>query len=481
MTGCHTLINQAEELHKKGAFLEAIDLYEKALEEEPGNLRALAGLKNSKQGFISQKLIEVRKMRAAANTRGSLDLLNLVIKKQNEWQLFPEGPVTSTMKDEVAKSFPAFKQRVEGALAQELPLKAEYFLVHYDRIFTGASYQSELGPLKDRAFKKGQVLCKKWQSNADKWQSLPYMSLFIGDVCSYHRISFPLSKKANDRYQRDHYGQLVVEHKVNSQDQVLPDYMESKLQDNFRQSVWYHEDSPKKLRVRLSGLYKYRHKKNLIFLTHPYTVEVTDMVVDPGMAYDEPTTTVRAGLRTGNSYNPETGRYTDPIQNPVGSQRSITSSSRGLPKKRFVEKDYLYTGTEHKVKVSLDLELQSLSPELPLQILHQNSFVVIDIGHEQYEPSIQLNPKEAQYPLPEEVRQDEVNKITHKFLEQLDKRWLAGVSVLSLKGDFFKTGDQVQKYLEVEQEDYPDFIHMWYKNNFGISHLEMNELLQNSQ
>ena len=271
-TSCSTTRDKADELYEAGLFEAAVDMYNKAIVEDPEDTAARIGLDKAQQGVISKGLIEVRMLRMAGDQKTATEKLEGILRKESGWNIKFNAGMTITQKNEVAKSSKWIRSKQNQAKEESKPDVFRWYTVRFRKI-TQASSQKTNHNLDQDINKQGQANCIKMQSLTDKHSF--FLREFIQNYCASWNISWDaaLSPVDPSRYQS-----IYITNKVNVSNHggkgiSLRDLL-AKIEENFRNSVWFSSRSQKRLNVTLLGKLSYAHRKrNSIRRTEYITTE----------------------------------------------------------------------------------------------------------------------------------------------------------------------------------------------------------------
>src|SRR5262245_57029722 len=96
IAGCGLAEKHAKELLEQENYDEAAAAYERVVANDPQNLEAKANLTKARQGVVSKRLIDVRKLRQGGSPLGAADLLVATLAQAKAWGVRPPGAAVAT-------------------------------------------------------------------------------------------------------------------------------------------------------------------------------------------------------------------------------------------------------------------------------------------------------------------------------------------------------------------------------------------------
>jgi hypothetical protein len=133
--GCTSLKGKAKDFLDAGAYEQALDYYQRAVDKDPADAEARSGLNLARTKYIDKKLIETRMARLGGNSQNAMDLLLDVVQKEKTWQFAPAGQVSGTQEEETAEGLRFLEAKSQQAISSDRPLLGLYFYKHYQPVF----------------------------------------------------------------------------------------------------------------------------------------------------------------------------------------------------------------------------------------------------------------------------------------------------------------------------------------------------------
>jgi peptide deformylase len=439
LLGCSGLRGKADTLFEKGAYREAIEVYNAALAENPRDERVVASLKKARTQFLDHRLIETRKARLAGNSNLALEILMELVTLQNEWSFYPKGALANTQEEETQEALLYLEQKVAQAKSKDRPLFALYLLQHYQPILEGP-LSSRREYLLRQLRTDGKKQCSALSRTLSNHQ--PYYSEFVQKVCSAWGI-WNTAKKPVLSKQTELYRKLNVAFLIRGMPASLKASLKSTLEKSFEESPWFDSAGSRVLAVTLKGDFlqtQTRTPENRVHGFHveiPYTTYETT-VLSNGETKQRPITRFRSDPRfqTYNGWN-----LTQELALHVQTQLSLAGNQRPLNFERRTSQQ----GFEH----------------------HWNL------------PQIGLHPESVSLENPQSWVEQQAIFLGADFLRTSEEIWdQLYCEQTAPETTLMSTGDQVHRCLRYRHSNPPDFANIWYEKFFGLTVAQANELLK---
>lgn len=460
-TGCASAKKRAGEQLEKGNFEAAAELYEKALASEPGDPEVLAALPKARDGALSNRLIDVRRSRAAGNQEQALEQLLAVLDVEKKWNHFPKSTVGFTQNEEVGLAFPYVQMKVRGALQQKFPLLGETIHQKYAPLFSGAELAAKHEALFKEVVKAGKDSCRHFEEQEKK--QFPYFSDFVQTYCSHWGES--TGSKVQDAAIKlnELYGSLKVEGAVQGLAQDLVDAIEDDLQSALQQTPWFDNKGQKKGQFKLTGTYSFAHTKDLTNLVHTYKVQEPYQVVE--MVTKSREVPYQA---TETTVNPQTGA-TQTVQ--VNRTRTeYYQEPQNVVKYREATRQYPYNAIKHVQTSELALFTKGKLGSRDIGAEYGGKLQKEGYQHDLSNPEVGLAPSRPDLVEPHQWVRQESQKFKEAFRAKLLAEWTANFCTPESAAEgLAASGDRVQKCARSKPAEVPSFVADWFSQHLGVS------------
>jgi hypothetical protein len=341
LSACSTLHSKAQQLYDEHAYEEAQRIYLEILQSDHNDTKALIGLKRTREGLISKKLIEIRQHRFGGNTEQAAEELRKVLLELKDWSLYPSGAVAFTQSEETEYAVRSLMGEVSLALQLGHPLRAAYLLDHYHLFFQGRTL-----PLLERLHKdaavRGLERCRSGLQSADP--TFTYLREFLSKVCIFWGDPKVELKKP---LVHDLFNKFVIRATDTQLSDSLRVRLEIDLQNLFTESPWYDPMGPKSLSLNYSSRYAFKTDRRAAIFTHAYQEQ------EPYTATEWVTKHRSHPVSVTKSFTQADGKVG--TLTTTEYQDETYSESETVTRMRTVTKSFEYNGTE----ISQDIALRS--------------------------------------------------------------------------------------------------------------------------
>lgn len=475
---CSSLSKKAEELLKNESYTEAIEVYQEILRSDSQDEEALAGLRKAQLGWISQKLIEVRLLRLAGNRLKSLDLLREIYVNESQWSLFPKGAATFTQKEESGFAQESVEYLVQEAVADEHPLRAQFYLDRYGTFFQSKKAEKQFNQMQSHVKQSGTKQCLIFSASLSPEQF--YYGRFVRQFCQVWNLRQPSLKKQVRTLRGELYSTIDLVDKTKGMTENFSLKLRNALVQKLKSSPWYDEKSGKNIKLTLAGQYDYNHAKHLETLKHsysvsiPYQVERIEQKSDPkkqsgfDAALDLAVATtnmmsVLSGQKISSSYSRDNGDGTITVTETKYRQEPRATT---------------YSAVSHQETFQLALALSGPLGSGHLDTAHNASDRNTSIEHHNNMPDIGLTPQRARLVGQVDWLEAKVDVFAENFESQLNEAWDQLYCKDSLgEMSSAKTLEAMFRCLRIRHTEVPVTISQWFKANIGLSFNEAEKVV----
>lgn len=461
LAGCTSYRRQADDYFLNGEYYAATSLYERALQEDPKDEKAKAGLFRARRALIDERLLEVRQQRLSDNFNGALDRLLWIIEREGEWSVSPSGPAFSTQEEEVALLFTWLNSQAREAVNRRLYLKAKIFTDKYHNLFTAGKTSRRFDNLAKFIHDGGAADCRQFKSTT---AGSPFSREFAQRYCMVWGMS---DSSTNDQaltpasYGLPAYGQILIEGTLEDLPaEVLSAYSDSLLQ-GLKETPFYQAKAPA-LKIGIKGHFISRYDEHQSMAVHSYTVQVPYQVTNTvSYQVQVPYTAYRSeyDYKTNSSRSVPYTEYRSETRYREETETRYRSEGRSLP----------YVTTEFTVRYGLsgfaDLTIDKVAHHLPLD----EDFRLTDSYHETSNPSIGLYPKRKEMPTEVDWLKEKFQKSGALLSLRISEAWDSKYCVQPKNLVAIVQSEAVMKCLKGTRSSH-EFVENWFTNRFGLSY-----------
>lgn len=268
-TGCGIAEKRAKALLEQENYDEAATAFEKVVASDPENLEAKANLTKARQGVISKRLIDVRKLRQGGSPLGAADLLVATLVQAKAWGVRPPGQAVATEEEEIAFATKYLVGEFETQVKKLLPVATESLLNRYGSLFEERGKRA-LQQFTESARKQGSELCRKL--DRDSFQKKPEYAKLVGRVCMHYSLKAQLPGYSEADLLARRWGSIDLAASVEGFDENQRRGLKVAL-DTALQEHPLFDAKGQKLAMKAHGRYRLNQQKIPVQLLHTYYVD----------------------------------------------------------------------------------------------------------------------------------------------------------------------------------------------------------------
>jgi hypothetical protein len=467
--GCSSLKSKAKDFLQAGAYDQAVSLYQSAVEKDPSDVEARAGLQQARTLYIDKKLIETRMARLSGNPQNAMDLLLDIVQKEKLWQFAPVGQVASTQEEETGEALRFLAQKSQQSVATDRPLVALYYFKHYGPIFetSPGAYSASLKRMQVQGYGQCASLGKLRE------KSRPYFAQFVQRLCAQWGREQKDLKLIETEIAKTLFSGFELKNTMAHLDAALKSEFHALLQQTFRETSWYHPNAAATLPMQIEGTYNQQHSQTPETLIHNYSV------MEPYTAY-EPVKKRRTVPYPDSQMNCfyDSKNQQQCATNPVTRYREEEyTETEPLTRYREVPRTFPYTATYHRQILEVAIDSKVKFPAEMLSVAHQDKAERVGHQHHLNRPDIGLKPAKPDLLDTNAWFRDQAKRFSEKVRTSADEYWVALYCKPSAgAGSLAATGEQALRCLANKSAGAPAFAEQWYQTHFGITLAQAREL-----
>jgi hypothetical protein len=478
---CGSAKKRASEYMEKGLYDDAIRTYEEIVTKHPDDTEARAGLQKARAAWLDKRLIDVRMTRLAGSGDKALDMLLDIENREAVWGTEPMGNVAFTQNEETSYGIAYADKYAADATAQKLPLRAEVFLLRYQKLFAGGDTAGRFQAIRSRTKAAGKASCEGLlpsngkKKRADIAQDLalkhPYYYDFLREYCDYWGTETPDPSDTAEQYVKGYVGKFNVSALgvVNLPADIRV-FLADAAKTAFQRTGWYDSDGGQSLDLNVGGSYTLYETKQAQALQHVYKEQV------PYTVYEDIQKTREVPYNETDFVYDAVAKINRPIV--VTKYRTETyTASEPQTRYRDVDRVYRYQGFEHDRKITIGLSSQLSLANRPLQLELSDVSQTGGIEHDENQPTIGLSPQHPALQDPPAWLKTESARFVAQFEQKLGDLWRDTYCQGTGSEDIAISGDAVGKCLRQKSAQTPAFAESWYQRNFGVSAIEAKGVL----
>lgn len=405
LASCNPQYQNAKILMDGQEYEAAEHAYRQILSDDPSDAEATVGVRRARLGWIDNKLLDVRMLRLSDQTETSFDLLKEIIKREREWQFFPEGAVQFTQLEEIEHAARYVEVRVESLIGKRHLLKA--------RDFVGASSPVLQSPrnlllIEKLARALGEAAtqeCRGYEESLTEKQ--PYFATFVVRYCASwgHKAQFrfdPAQARSSNLYRDLH---------VSGSADTIPDAMLrhglEQMVKEFRETPWFDANGQLSLETQVIAAFESNQNKEIENALHTYTVNVpyleTEIVPLPAFGYQQ----------VCDAYG-----YCHNAPHSNLSFQPVT-----VTKYRQESRQVSFQRWRHRQALFFQGEVISTLANMKASAIHTEKLMIEDTEHPHAAPEVGLQPDPLQLKDPLPWLMTQIDTAAEKWKQELGTAW----------------------------------------------------------
>ena len=399
--------------------------------------------------------------------------------KQNKWGVAPEGPVVSTLNEEISYAVSHLKAQIMEVIREEKPLKGKLLEKNFPGVLSTAGKLRAIADLDRSLQKLGQKDCAIFQNEARNGK-LFYLGKWSTAYCAYWGLSTknPVSLSAAGESLRYSFGKSRISTAVKNAPATWNESNNAAIKSVLENSPFFLAELRatnvgSTAEAKVVGDFKNDYKEWPETLTHSYSVEV------PYTSYESQAKTVQkkklvCRTSAGNEEEISSPRcrgqtpYSTYLDETVWEQVPVT-------RMRSEPRTYRHEGMAYTHNMDVNLNLSVKMGDLELQIPLTDPYQKTGTHHRVSVPDIGLNPEPLSTPTPLEWLSQEKVKLAEILKSELQNKWFEFHCGKKIDGSVV-LAEKVLGCIAGNPTPTPSFVDEWFENRLGVSHSEAQEL-----
>lgn len=448
LAACTSLTDQGDELFEKGLFLEAEKTYNAALQKDPGDAEAMAGLQRARVKILDTGLIEVRMLRLADNFLVAADKLEGLLQKQVEWKIRFTSGVAQTQEDETRKAKEFLIQEMNREVASGFAERAHWLGATHKTVLENSGPSFELDDVKLKITTQGKKRCTEFQSLPSAKDV--FLRTFISRYCSLFGVAWSSKSKVEDPwlFSAVNFDNQYNVQKLNYSGNLNSQNLEGDFTKAFEASPYYNPLAGRTLRLKMAGTLSY--VDNIASERRRKNYEIQEERVETLTTKDD----------KGNTKEEKT------------------------KKKRAVPKVFEYYVTTHDEAVNLVSTVSGSIGEQPLRSHFEAQAAQSSESHNESNAAAGISPVQAKLMDVNGWFAQQYKTASQTFAKDLDKNWgqhFCAMIPENSSEQTVKSGnwEMIERCGRVENAH--QMVDTFYRTRFHLSYLEFWSLLKDGK
>ncbi|MBW8772761.1 MAG: hypothetical protein JF590_05665 [Gemmatimonadetes bacterium] len=299
MAGCTTLRGRADTAYAHGDFMQAAQLYDKLVTDNPGDRELIARRERARAGELGRELSDVQAARYAQLDGEHTGRLALLLDQRDSWGGVMPAELQPALATEVDAAAARISDEATAKLAAAGPLAAQDTVAHYTHLLARADFTQQRGRLHESVSTAGQARCTQLAEVA----TTPYWSMLADRYCAHFGVIRDVPQLPEQRTALAIDGAAAGE----SDDETRA--LRGALTQAFQKSPWFATNGTGSAHAIVDGTVEVGASSREVTLTATWTEQVsyTDYETQ-SESYQEP-------------YD-DTATYTETVNDPDGTSHT---------------------------------------------------------------------------------------------------------------------------------------------------------------
>lgn len=466
-SSCGSLEKSAQEKLENGDFDAALSLYERAAKNDPNNPEVQEGLKRARQGYIGNKLIEVRRYRSSGNSDQALETLKTVMDLESGWKTGPAAAAKYTQDEETGYAWKPFQEKIYGAIQSKQPLAAEYSLRRYSPVFSDAKYAKGVRAMNSDVVTSGKTQCSKLAKDAD--DELPYYAGFVARFCRHFKSQTRVAVNEAARL-GELYSGVEWEGSIAGMPSDYTGYFKTSWEEALKSSPWYDAKGKRRVKVKAGGNFSYDHQKVLVSRVHSYQEdEKYDTVENIVKTRQVPVTSVQW------EKDPTDGLMKP--KNVTSMKNESYEEPTKVTKSRKVDKQYPYNALFHTHAIAISQSFDAMLGDKSLSFTDSDHTKIEGDEQTIKRDEIGLKPMAAPDFNPNTWVKGQSEKAQKSLASLFARQWVDVNCASSAKGtSLAENGNYVLRCARDPGNVNSGIVNEWYKTAVGLASTDAEAL-----
>jgi 2-oxo-4-hydroxy-4-carboxy--5-ureidoimidazoline (OHCU) decarboxylase len=409
LCGCVTLQGRADELARKGQFVEAAAIYDQIIQDKPHDVSLITTRDELRWKALEQLLSQARQSRLLGDDEQAERHLEDFLSHRVRWRTKLNGALESSLLEEMAGTHQHCRQIIAAPAQRGLALTAEQAFDRKRALLAHPEMAPIRREMEGAVLRSGKSSCARLKQVSA--EDAPHWAELVSRYCRRWHEDAP---------QPPPFPELLgAPSWTGSVEGVSPDqvaFIQGRLSKVFEASPWYSERSSRPVTFTLGGQFTTRFERDSVELTAPWVDE------EPYTDHEERTKTYQEAYEDEEEYYEDGKKKTRKVTKYREKEYSYTVP---VTKYRDVHKTFEYHAVRHSVTYRLSLVSTGT-------LLEQRSGLTASVTDQLsaygYEHNVRfspgdVSPQQPNLPASHEWFGQKVRQLEQAFAHQLAAHW----------------------------------------------------------
>ncbi|MBJ6761134.1 hypothetical protein JGU66_10200 [Myxococcaceae bacterium JPH2] len=267
LAACSSLRGKANDLAKKGRFVEAADLYDQLLREAPNDAGLLTARDDLRWRGLSQLLGQARQSRFEERDEEAEMSLEQFLTRRAQWGSKLDGALESSLLDEMESTHRHLRLLISGPAKRGDALTAEAQLGRKQALLAFAEMAPIRRDLEEAVQQGGRATCERLK--ALPGDAGPHWVGLVSRYCRHYRQAAPEAPVFPEAL-----GVPTWHVSVEGMEDHVVTFLQERLARAFEASPWFSAQAPRQAPLNLEGAFSERAWSQPVELTAAWTESV---------------------------------------------------------------------------------------------------------------------------------------------------------------------------------------------------------------
>jgi hypothetical protein len=267
VAGCATVRRQGDQAFERKSYLEAAELYDQALLDNPKDDDALAKRGRAREAALAELLEQSRLARARGGTSQAHDKLGGFFRLRHRWFMPTPPALVGPLKEQATAAALETAQGVRLLLTTDAPLAAEGALRAESRIFDEPELAAAVAELRANVTAAGQKRCDRYLSEQGS-DDRPYWRWLVARYCRHFGRSASVPALPNLA------SGVELAGAVSGVSDASASALAARLSSAFVGTPWYASGARARFSGELGGAYTVSFQHGPVDIEAPWTERV---------------------------------------------------------------------------------------------------------------------------------------------------------------------------------------------------------------
>jgi hypothetical protein len=269
VAGCATLRRQGDDAFERKAYIEAAELYERALQKDPKDEKARASRARAREAALAEVLDNARDARAQGRAGQARAELARFFRFRRRWLISTPPVLVPAVEREASAAAIEVAAGIQPLLAANAPLAAEVALTDQSSVVDEPELAAARRKLRTDVTEAGRRRCDEYRGENRVADGGPYWGWLVARYCRHFgreaaNPSLPYLASGID-----------VDGAIAGMSAASSAMVVERLQAALADTPWHHPGASERMAGSLRGAYRVTYQSSPVTVQAPWTERVS--------------------------------------------------------------------------------------------------------------------------------------------------------------------------------------------------------------